>query len=1044
MPGVQAVPTSPVQSYSDDVRRGSLDSISGRPTWPQLMQGVAKAIETLEQSAARNQRDRFIPQSSAIVESIRVMLFVSGTARRDAPQIESHRQLRTHYKSIMASLSSLVLSAKLASGVWPPPDAINRMLASTAEVSNAVRAFVAAAQEAGVDIKHGPAAASPARTSESPASAGQARLQQDLQAATPMSSRHGGSPAHNSFLGPSFPSVSPTRVPNAEIVSLLDGFTTTVVRMIGTLNLSIQNGTCDSGKLITDVKLVVMEVGNFLAVVDDMPLDNLSEDVTVDFKMNRLALYNSVSELVMSTSTATSQFPPSNAIEQVVVSMNHVSKSIKDLLITTKFLLEEREARERGNTQESSLAQSQSAARGFPQNTNAHALMGTSNGGGYQLGQNETSPRGYYGQMAAASYYLSNPSVVSSSSSGGGAEYPQRISYSHSRSGSMDQTYGLAPMPNVEAMQVATATAGSRPWDADQHNEASRRSSSRAVRALSGDISRLEISGPSRQDEMWMSNMTAGGTPVSVTPTGASAGAVIKPWYMEYDYRSDDIQLSSDGKVKGGRLPALVERLTLHDAVDTQYVQAFLLTYRSFTTTTEFFVLLKRRFLIRPPPGLNEQELEEWSRNKKKPICLRVLNVMKQWIETYYDEDDEDRAVLASMKHFAATEMAEEDTRLQLQLSSQLAKQVERREQGFLKKIVVTQMGRDVPAPILPRNLKRIKFLEVDPLEIARQLTIIESKVYNRIQPVELLSKAWSGKQSDVAVNIKAMIAMSNQVSGWVSQSVLSEWDQQKRKRLLMHFIAIAEKCCTLNNFNTLMSVLAALNTAPIHRLKRTWDLVPARSMSALTTLRETMDSTKNFSRYRDTLHSANPPCVPFLGCYLTDLTFIEDGSPNYLRPAPLPGALPGSHLLPPLSFTPPPSAPPPSVPPPAPPSATSPAPGDSASAPPLSSSSGTAASEAGAGGSVVVSMGGPLINFGKRMKTSEVIREVQQYQTAPYLFTPVPELQEFLRAGFAASAGPTGAPVDEADLYNLSLSLEPREREDEKITRLLTESGFF
>jgi len=35
----------------------------------------------------------------------------------------------------------------------------------------------------------------------------------------------------------------------------------------------------------------------------------------------------------------------------------------------------------------------------------------------------------------------------------------------------------------------------------------------------------------------------------------------------------------------------------------------------------------------------------------------------------------------------------------------------------------------------------------------------------------------------------------------------------------------------------------------------------------------------KSWANYRRTLHGVNPPCVPFLGVYQTDLTFIEDGN---------------------------------------------------------------------------------------------------------------------------------------------------------------------
>ncbi|CAG8588934.1 10173_t:CDS:2 [Funneliformis caledonium] len=44
------------------------------------------------------------------------------------------------------------------------------------------------------------------------------------------------------------------------------------------------------------------------------------------------------------------------------------------------------------------------------------------------------------------------------------------------------------------------------------------------------------------------------------------------------------------------------------------------------------------------------------------------------------------------------------------------------------------------------------------------------------------------------------------------------------------------------------------------------------------------MNLTKNFAEYRDILHNINPPCIPFFGLYLTDLTFIEDENPNYLK----------------------------------------------------------------------------------------------------------------------------------------------------------------
>lgn len=69
------------------------------------------------------------------------------------------------------------------------------------------------------------------------------------------------------------------------------------------------------------------------------------------------------------------------------------------------------------------------------------------------------------------------------------------------------------------------------------------------------------------------------------------------------------------------------------------------------------------------------------------------------------------------------------------------------------------------------------------------------------------------------------------------------------------------------------------------------------------------------------------------------------------------------------------------------------------------------------------------LINFAKRAKTAEVIRDIQQYQNVPFALAPVNELQEYILKNMQ-SAG------DVHEMYERSLQVEPREREDEKIAR--------
>lgn len=46
--------------------------------------------------------------------------------------------------------------------------------------------------------------------------------------------------------------------------------------------------------------------------------------------------------------------------------------------------------------------------------------------------------------------------------------------------------------------------------------------------------------------------------------------------------------------------------------------------------------------------------------------------------------------------------------------------------------------------------------------------------------------------------------------------------------------------------------------------------------------LQLTVSSDGRFRNLRDTLRRSEPPCIPYLGMYLSDLSFIEEGTPNF------------------------------------------------------------------------------------------------------------------------------------------------------------------
>jgi son of sevenless-like protein len=67
------------------------------------------------------------------------------------------------------------------------------------------------------------------------------------------------------------------------------------------------------------------------------------------------------------------------------------------------------------------------------------------------------------------------------------------------------------------------------------------------------------------------------------------------------------------------------------------------------------------------------------------------------------------------------------------------------------------------PPPIMPRTSKKLKLLDIDPLELARQLTILESQLYQKIRPMECLQRARE-QNTEHNDNIATIIQTSNRV----------------------------------------------------------------------------------------------------------------------------------------------------------------------------------------------------------------------------------------------------------------------------------------
>ena len=92
----------------------------------------------------------------------------------------------------------------------------------------------------------------------------------------------------------------------------------------------------------------------------------------------------------------------------------------------------------------------------------------------------------------------------------------------------------------------------------------------------------------------------------------------------------------------------------------------------------------------------------------------------------------------------------------------------------------------------------------------------------------------------------------------------------------------MADICRCLHNFNGVLQVCAAFTNSSVFRLKETWKRISKTSSGTISKLQILVSSDGRHRNMRDALHRCDPPCIPYLGIYLSDLTYIEEGTTNF------------------------------------------------------------------------------------------------------------------------------------------------------------------
>ncbi|XP_040825085.1 ras-specific guanine nucleotide-releasing factor 1 [Ochotona curzoniae] len=261
----------------------------------------------------------------------------------------------------------------------------------------------------------------------------------------------------------------------------------------------------------------------------------------------------------------------------------------------------------------------------------------------------------------------------------------------------------------------------------------------------------------------------------------------------------------------------------------------------------------------------------------RRAATNRVLNVLRHWVSKHSQDFETNEELKCKVISFLEEVMHDPELLTQERKAAANIIRTLTQEDPGDSQITLEEIAQQA------EGVKAEPFENHSALEIAEQLTLLDHLVFKKIPYEEFFGQGWMKlEKNERTPYIMKTTKHFNDISNLIASEIIRNEDINARVSTIEKWVAVADICRCLHNYNAVLEITSSMNRSAIFRLKKTWLKVSKQTKALIDKLQKLVSSEGRFKNLREALKNCDPPCVPYLGMYLTDLAFIEEGTPNY------------------------------------------------------------------------------------------------------------------------------------------------------------------